>query len=298
MSQNTPSDNDDPRDVSRDASHDVSHDDGVHDAPTEQYPRPASEPAGERAPEHVASGPAASEPAKKSVFRRGSTWAIVGGGVVAALVLVGGGAALGAALTHDDGPGLFEGGRAADRGPLGDDDTDDRGPGDGAPGMRDDRGPGAGPGMRDDRGPGAGPGAETGAADAGELTGIIAKAQAADGVTGDVTQIEARRGGAWEVRFETADGGETDVRVDADGTARVVRTETDDDSAPTITLSDATIESIVRAALAEADGTILEIEADDDTTSPYEVRVLLTDGGRMDIDLGADFAVTGTETKG
>lgn len=246
--------------------------------------RPSETPAGTDAPQ-TAAAPAASEPAKKPLHKRGSTWAIAGGGVLAALVLVGGGAALGAALS-DDGPDGFDGPRVSDSRELpGGPGGDERGPG-----RDDDRGPGEGPGM----GPGAG--AEAGAADAATLTGIVAKASAVSDVQGVVTRIETRRGGDWEVRFETGTS-ETEVLVPASGDARVVRTETDDDSAPANALDDATIDAIVRAALAEADGTILEIEADDDTASPYEATLRLTDGGRMEIELGADFAVVSTDTR-
>ena len=63
----------------------------------------------------------------------------------------------------------------------------------------------------------------------------------------------ARPGGAWEVRFETTAGAETDVVVGSDGTATVRRTDTEtDDDVPTSTLSDSAITSITQAALAEA----------------------------------------------
>jgi hypothetical protein len=264
MSQNTPSD---------------------HDDETRPFETPA-----DTDPPQPAAAPAASEPAKKPLHKRGSTWAIAGGGILAALVLVGGGAALGAALS-DDGPDGFDGPRVSDSRELpGGPGGDERGPG-----RDDDRGPAEGPGGG--TGPGTGPSAEAGAADAATLTGIVAKASAVSDVQGVVTRIETRRGGDWEVRFETGTS-ETEVLVPASGDARVVRTETDDDdSAPANALDDATVDAIVRAALAEADGTILEVEADDDTASPYEATLRLTDGGRMEIELGADFSVVSTDTR-
>jgi hypothetical protein len=277
MSQNNTPDNDD------------------HTAPTEQYPAAQPSAASETAPPSASSTAAQpADPEKKPVLRRGSTWAIVGGGVVAALVLVGGGAALGAALSdRDDRPAAVDGGPGFGPG-QGDDDAMPGGPG--APGDRRD-GPGGMGGPGGERGDG-GPEAIAGSSDAGELTGIVAKAKGADGVSGDATEIEARPGGAWEVRFETSAGAETDVLVASDGTASVRRTDTEaDDDVPSSTLSDGTITSIVRAALAEASGTIVKIEADDDAAKPYEATVLLTDGGRMEIDLGSDFAVVGTETR-
>ncbi|MFJ6653494.1 hypothetical protein ACIQLJ_11925 [Microbacterium sp. NPDC091313] len=294
MSQNTTPDNDDAR---RDRPADDSPTTPLppQDAPTEQYPSHDAPAASEHAAPAASAAPVmTAEPEKKPVLRRGATWAIVGGGVVAALVLVGGGAALGAALAdHDDRPAVVDG--PGQRGDDGGTQGDRQGPD-----MQGDRqGPGGQGGPAQGGGPDrdGGPGGITGSSDAGELTGIVAKAKSADGVSGDATELEARPGGAWEVRFETTAGAETDVLVASDGTATARRTDTDsDDDAPSATLTDAAISSIVQAALDEASGTIVKIEADDDTAKPYEVTVMLTDGGRMEIDLGSDFAVVSTET--
>lgn len=308
MSQNSTPDNDD-KNSSPDSPttplppHDAST---AATAPTEKYPQHAAPAASENVESETSAVTPGAEPERKPVYKRGATWAIVGGGVVAALVLVGGGAALGAALSDRDdrGPAAVDG-AGPGFGPGQGDDTDSGQGMPGGPGQRgDDGGPGrdggpGGPGQRGD-GPGeaGGPGALTGASDAATLTGIVATAKGADGVSGDATEIEARPGGAWEVRFETSAGAETDVVVGSDGTATVRRTDTEtDDDVPTSTLSDSAITSIAQAALAEASGTIVKIEADDDSAKPYEVTVLLTDGGRMEIDLGSDFGVVSTETR-
>lgn len=115
---------------------------------------------------------------------------------------------------------------------------------------------------------------------------------AADGA---VVSIEMQRDGSAEVTLETEDGTETEVRVTAGGEASVISTEKPDadDVAPVTTLDAAAIKAIVTAALDEADGRVLEIEADDDA-SPYEVTLVTGAGEIREIDLDADFAVTGT----
>nr|WP_236571278.1 hypothetical protein [Microbacterium hydrocarbonoxydans] len=209
---------------------------------------------------------------------------LIGGGIAAAVVLVGGGVAVGAAVgdefgDDDDRPSISDGPR----------DDDDRGaqPGD------DDR-----DGDRDDDGQrpsqGEGPVTGIGTDSADELVEIADAARAA--VDGDVTSIDAKRDGTWEVQLIAADGSETEVRVDADLVATVISTEQDDDSAPTSTLDEATIRALVDAALAEADGMITDLDADNDEVSPYDASVLTSDNRSVDIDFGADFAVVGTDT--
>jgi uncharacterized membrane protein YkoI len=107
--------------------------------------------------------------------------------------------------------------------------------------------------------------------------------------------IDLKRDGGAEVTLEAGDGAETEVRVDAAGEASVTSTESaeSDDTAPQNVLDADAIAAIVEAALAEADGRIVEIEADDDSTSPWDVTVLTEAGEFVEIDLDAEFAVVG-----
>lgn len=208
---------------------------------------------------------------------------LIGGGIAAALVLAGGGVAIGAAIgddlgDDDDRPSVSDG-------PL--DDADDNG---GQPGGdRDDS---------DDEGQqdapqGGGPVTGIGTDSADELVKIADAARGA--AEGDVTAIDAKRDGTWEVQLTASNGSETEVRVDADLAASVISTEQDDDSAPTHTLDEAAIRALVDAALAEADGMITDLDSDNDEVSPYDASVLTSDRRSIDIDFSADFAVVGTD---
>ncbi len=81
------------------------------------------------------------------------------------------------------------------------------------------------------------------------------------------------------MQFATAAGEESEVRVDADGSATVVATESadQDDKAREGSLDSATVEALLTAALAHTDGTVIDIEIDSDTASPYDVTVLTAD---------------------
>ncbi|WP_255305041.1 hypothetical protein [Microbacterium sp. 3J1] len=206
---------------------------------------------------------------------------LIGGGIAAALVLAGGGVAVGAAIgdefgDDDDRPSMSDG-------PRQDDDSD---------GQRgDDR---DGDDDRQDAPRGGGPVSGIGTDSADE---IIAIADAARGAAeGDVTSIDAKRDGTWEVQLASASGAESEVRVDSELAATVISTESDDDSAPALTLDDDTIRALVDAALAEADGMITDLDVDDDTSSPYDASVLTSDNRSIDIDFSADFAVIGTDS--
>lgn len=209
---------------------------------------------------------------------------LIGGGIAAAVVLAGGGIAVGAAIGDDfgddddrssmsDGPRHDDTGDHAQRG--GDhEDVDDRG---NAPSN------------------GGGPVTGIGTASADELITIAdAARRAADG---DVTSIDAKRDGTWEVQLTTAAGDETEVRVDKDGTASIISTDTadGDDTGPALTLDDETIRSLVSAALAEAEGMITDLDVDGDDVSPYDASVLTSNNQSIDIDFSADFAVVGTD---
>lgn len=226
--------------------------------------------------QHVAQ-PAASAPVETKPRRRRGL--LIGGGIAAAVVLLGGGVAVGAAigdeLGDDDRPSVSDGPRDDDG------DRDDR------PG--DDR-PDAG-GPADGQGPVTGIGTDS----ADELIEIADAARSA--ADGEVTSIDAKRDGAWEVQLVTEAGDETEVRVDEKRAATVLSTEAaeGDDTAPTLTLDDETIRSLVEAALAEAEGMITDLDVDGDDVSPYDASVLTSDNRSIDIDFTAEFAVIGTD---
>ncbi|WP_260857311.1 hypothetical protein [Microbacterium sp. 1.5R] len=253
-------------------------------------PTPAADPA-----------PAAAqaEPAPAATNRR-KRGLLIGGGVLAALLLAGGGVAVGAAIgdeigDDDDRPGSSDGPRddegAPGQGQQGGRPGEDRGDG------RDDDGPADGPDGGPAAGPGNGPATGIGTASADELVDIANTARGA--ADGDVTSIDAKRDGAWEVELTTATGGETEVRVDREGKASVVSTkdgDDDDDTAPAYVLDEAAIRALVAAALDEADGLITDLGADDDASSPYDAELTTGDRRSIDIDFGTDFAVVGTDS--
>lgn len=227
--------------------------------------------------EPTASAPAEAKPGRKRAL-------LIGGGIAAALVLAGGGVAVGAAIgdefgDDDDRPSMSDGPRH---------DADDR----------DDRGGDQGDRRDDEGGPanGRGPATGIGSDSADELIDIAEAARGA--ADGDVTSIDAKRDGAWEVQLTTAAGDETEVRVDDRLEATVISTEAadGDDTGPSLVLDDEAIRSLVEAALAEAEGLITDLDVDSDDVSPYDASVLTQDNRSIDIDFTADFAVVGTDT--
>lgn len=236
-----------------------------------QHPTfPAAEPV-------PAPGASAPKPGRKRAL-------LIGGGIAAAVVLAGGGIAVGAAIGDefgdDDRASMSDSPRhddADDQGQRGDDRSDDR----------DDRGNAP----SNDRGPVTG----IGSASADELIKIAAAARGA--ADGEVTSIDAKRDGTWEVQLTTSAGDETDVRVDSSLAASVISTDVadGDDTGPALTLDDQTIRALVSAALAEAEGMITDLDVDGDDVSPYDASVLTTDNRSIDIDFSADFAVVGTD---
>ena len=228
----------------------------------------------------AASAPSAAKPGRKRAL-------LIGGGIAAAIVLAGGGVAVGAAIgddlgDDDDRPSMSDGPRH---------DTDDRG------GEQDDqRGDEGGPANRPGPADGHGPATAIGSDSADELIDIAEAARGA--ADGEVTSIDAKRDGAWEVQLTTASGEESEVRVDDRLAATVLSTEPadGDDTGLTLTLDDETIRSLVAAALAEAEGMITDLDVDSDDVSPYDASVLTSDNRSIDIDFTADFAVVGTDT--
>ncbi len=214
---------------------------------------------------------------------RTRTLLIAGGSVLAAAVLAGGGIAVGAAIADDMGDDDRDSSSTSDDSTSDDnaDDGADDGDGDGADQSADDE---------------AAAGLDVGSDSADELNDIISVASASASAEGEAVALEANRDGSWDVTFETSGGEESDVRVTADGNAEVVSTDAADadDSAPLGALDAATVDALVAAALAEADGRITDIELDDDTASPYDISVVTADGRSVELDLDADMKVLST----
>jgi len=256
-------------------------------APTQAYPAEPVAPA------------AASE--AKPAKRRGRTALIAGGAALGAILLVGGGAAIGAAVADEDDEDRVAGLVADDRsagGSVADDDgTADQGSGDVDSGTQGSGTQGSDDDGTDDRGSDDASAASgtVGATSADELD-AIARA-AASVAEGEPVSIDANRDGSWDVKLRGADGSEAEILVSADGTATVRETEGPDadDRAPENILDAATLNTIVAAALAEADGRVVEIDADDDGRSPFDVTIVTADRQIVEITLDESGAVVGTE---
>jgi hypothetical protein len=215
----------------------------------------------------VIAGPPEAVPARKG--RRTRSLLIAGGAVLAVAVLAGGGIAVGEAIADEADDDDTTSSVSAD---SSDDDS------------RDDS-------AGDDSDSAGGDLSNLGTDSADDLVAMIDAASAAG--EGEPVSIDLKRDGGAEVTLEAEGGAETEVRVDASGEASVVSTESadSDDTAPQNVLDADAIAAIVDAALAEADGRIVEIEADDDSTSPWDVTVLTQGGEFVEIDLDAEFAV-------
>lgn len=246
------------------------------------------------APDAAPGGAASSyAPTPLTPKRRGRTALIAGGAVLGAAVLVGGGIALGAALSDDDDDDAREASFVADDGRGGE-------AGNGAGGDSDGSGSnGSSSNGTGSNGTGTGSnGGTTDSMGAASADDLIAVADAASGVaSGSVISIDANRDGSWDVQLVGDDGTETEVLVDASGNASVRETDAadGDDTAPQNVLDAATLRTMVDAALAEAEGRIIDIDADDDGRSPFDVSVLQSDRRVVDITLDLDGSVVRTE---
>ncbi|MFC8682025.1 hypothetical protein ACFT30_10920 [Microbacterium ureisolvens] len=218
---------------------------------------------------------AAAPPAASPKRRRTRGLLIAGGSVLAAALLAGGGIAVGAAIADE----LEDGDDTSSS--VSDDQDDDSRDGDGDDANDDSAG---------------GDLSNLGTDSADDVVAMVDAAAAAG--EGEPVSIEFERDGSAEVTLEAADGADTEVRVDAAGEASVISTEEADadDTAPQNVLDADAIAAIVDAALAESDGRVVEIEADDDSASPWDVTVLTGAGEFIEIGLDAEFAVVGTGT--
>jgi hypothetical protein len=210
------------------------------------------------------------QPERTTFWRRKPTlWIAAGLGAAALLV---GGIGVGSAMAGDDDDDRPAATGTADVS----DDVDDA----------DDQQPAAEPA------PASG---AYGAKDAAALSDVLAAARTE--AKGTPTSMEANRNGSWSVDLERANGDETTVLVTSDGSASVVRTEAaeaDDanDPAPAGTLDDKSLAAVVKAALAESAGVIVDVGVDDNPSEAYSVQVLAKDGTEVELDLSTDFTVT------
>ena len=277
-----------------------------HNSTPDQSPTSDSAPAGSNPTAPTQAYPAetvapAATTETKPAKRRGRTALIAGGAALGAILLVGGGAAIGAAVADEDDEDRVAGLVADDRsagGSVADDDgTADQGSGDADSGAQGSAAQGTDDDSNDDSGS-ADASAASGTAGATSADELDAIARAAASVAeGEPVSIDANRDGSWDVKLRGTDGSEAEVLVSADGTATVRETEgpDDDDRAPENILDAATLNTIVAAALAEADGRVIEIDADDDGRSPFDVTIVTADRRIVEITLDESGAVIGTE---
>ncbi|MCW2841763.1 MAG: hypothetical protein JWR55_3246 [Aeromicrobium sp.] len=134
-----------------------------------------------------------------------------------------------------------------------------------------------------------------GAKDAATLSRVLTAATAE--AEGAPSSLEAHRNGAWSVDLEQANGDETTVLIDADGSASVVRTERADaddanDPAPAGRLTQENLVALVDAAFAEAKGVVTEVDLGDNRAEVYSVQMLTAAGAETEIDLDGSFDVT------
>ena len=127
---------------------------------------------------------------------------------------------------------------------------------------------------------------------------------------GEVTDTESGdEEGAYEVEVTRPDGTQVDVHLDEDftvlsrdeddgedGDADDANDGTDDvdderNDADDRALPDRERAAAERAALAEVDGTVTDVEASDDPGEAYEVEVTAPDGAEWTVTLDADLAV-------
>ncbi len=116
-------------------------------------------------------------------------------------------------------------------------------------------------------------------------------------VTGTETDDEE---GAYEIEVTRPDGSQVDVHLDKD--FQVLSQDADDEDGDDDgrdddgrdddrVLSAQERAAAEKAALAEVDGTVTDVEASDDRGEAYEVEVVKADGVEWTVELDADFGV-------
>jgi uncharacterized membrane protein YkoI len=108
---------------------------------------------------------------------------------------------------------------------------------------------------------------------------------------GTVTKAETDDG-AYEVDVQLPDGRTVEVEVDRSFQVSGVEGHGDDDDSNLAPLSAEDRDRAGNAALARVgQGTVSEVERENDGGSAYEVEVRLNDGSEVEVQLGADFQV-------
>ena len=112
--------------------------------------------------------------------------------------------------------------------------------------------------------------------------GTVLKAETDDGAT------------AFEVDVMRPDGSKVEVKLDRSFQASTVESEGRDDDSGLTALSAEDRDKAGNAALARVgQGTVSEVEREDEGGSAYEVEVRLNDGTQVEVQLGSDFQVLG-----
>ncbi len=128
-----------------------------------------------------------------------------------------------------------------------------------------------------------------------EIVGVISLASGVE--TGVPVSVEST-GTSWLVELERSDGTETTVRVEGDS-AKLVESERDNEAGQPNGLDRSNVEGAMKAALAEVEGTVVAISADDDSIGDaYSVDVLTANTSELvEVELDSDFKVTLTENE-
>ena len=118
-------------------------------------------------------------------------------------------------------------------------------------------------------------------------------------VSGTPTGIELNQDGSWDVEIMESANSEVTVRVYEDGTTQIVETDQEDDAA---SLTQEDIARIFDAALADTNGTIVSISAEDENDEDrdaYGVEVLSSDGTQVvELELDINYSVIDREVEG
>jgi uncharacterized membrane protein YkoI len=98
--------------------------------------------------------------------------------------------------------------------------------------------------------------------------------------------------GAYEVDVQRPDGTRVEVEVDRSFQVATVDGPDDDDDSNLPALSSADRDQAANAALARVgQGTVSEVERENEGGAAYEVEVRLPDGSQVEVQVGADFQV-------
>lgn len=112
--------------------------------------------------------------------------------------------------------------------------------------------------------------------------GTVLKAETDDGAT------------AFEVDVMRPDGSKVEVKLDRSFQVSAIESQGRDDDSELTALSAEDRDKAGNAALARVgQGTVSEVEREDEGGSAFEVEVRLNDGSQVEVQLGSDFQVLG-----